>query len=125
MGARSAEECDQLFARYVNAGDLDHLVGLYEADGNLIRQDGSAAHGPAAIREMLAGLVAMSPKMVMNVTKVVQAGADLAVLYNDWNMTAKGPDGTPAAMSGKAIEIVRRQADGTWLFAVDDPFARG
>ena len=125
MAARTAEECDELFARYANAGDLDRLVGLYETDGNLVQQDGSAAHGRTAIRAALAGLVTTGPKLVMNVTKVVRAGDDLAVLYNDWSMTAKGPDGQPAAMSGKAIEIVRRQADGTWLFAVDDPFARG
>jgi uncharacterized protein (TIGR02246 family) len=125
MGARTAEECDELFARYANAGDLDRLVGLYETDGNFVQQDGSAANGRTAIRAALAGLVEMAPKLVMNVTKVVRAGDDLAVLYNDWSMTAKGPDGQPAAMTGKAVEIVRRQADGTWLFAVDDPFARG
>jgi uncharacterized protein (TIGR02246 family) len=125
MAARTAEECDELFARYINAGDLDSLVGLYEVDGNLVQQDGSAAHGRAAIRAALTGFVAMRPKLVMNVTRVVRAGDDLAVLYNDWSMTAKGPDGQPTAMTGKAIEIVRRQSDGGWLFAVDDPFARG
>ena len=67
----------------------------------------------------------MKPKVTMNVTKVVRAGDDLAVLYNEWSLTANGPDGKPIAMSGKAMEIVRRQPDGTWLFAVDDPFARG
>jgi len=36
-----------------------------------------------------------------------------------------GPDGQPTAMAGKAIEVVRRQADGTWRFIVDDPWARG
>jgi len=47
------------------------------------------------------------------------------VLYNDWTGTMKGPDGAPVKMAGKAIEIVRRQPDGTWRFVVDDPFARG
>ncbi len=28
-------------------------------------------------------------------------------------------------LAGKAIEVVRRQADGTWRFAIDDPYARG
>ena len=59
------------------------------------------------------------------VTKVVSAGDDLAVLYNDWSMSATGADGAAVSGSGKAIEIVRRQPDGTWRFVVDDPFGRG
>jgi uncharacterized protein (TIGR02246 family) len=125
MPARTPEECDALFAVSVDKDDLEGLVALYEPKATLVQQDGTSASGTAAIREGLAGLVAMRPKITMNVTKVVRAGDDLAVLYNDWSMTAKGPDGNPIAMSGKAMEIVRRQSDGTWKFAVDAPFARG
>ena len=32
--------------------------------------------------------------------------------------------GTVVQRAGKAIEIVRRNADGRWLFAIDDPFGR-
>ncbi len=125
MPARTPEECDALFAVSINKGDLEGLVALYEPQASLVQQDGTSASGTAAIREGLAGFVAMKPKVTMNVKKVVRAGDDLAVLYNEWSLTAKGPDGNPIAMSGKAVEIVRRQRDGTWLFAIDDPFARG
>jgi uncharacterized protein (TIGR02246 family) len=101
------------------------LVSLYEPQANLLQRDGTAATGTAAIREALAGFLAMKPKIAMSVHKVVRAGDDLAVLYNDWSMSATGPDGGSMSVTGKAIEIVRRQADGTWRFAVDDPFARG
>jgi ketosteroid isomerase-like protein len=40
-------------------------------------------------------------------------------------MSAKGPDGVLIERSGRAIEIVRRQTDGTWRVAIDDPYARG
>jgi|SRR5581483_132694 len=125
MPARTPEECDALFAEYAGAGDLDRLVALYEPHGTLVQQDGVAATGPAAIRDALGGLVAMKPTLRMSVSRVVHAGEDLAVLYNEWSMTAKAPDGTPVEMQGKAMEIVRRQADGTWRFAIDDPWARG
>jgi ketosteroid isomerase-like protein len=39
--------------------------------------------------------------------------------------SAKGPDGTLVERSGRAIEVVRWQADGAWRFAIDDPYARG
>jgi uncharacterized protein (TIGR02246 family) len=125
MPAHTAEGCDALFAQYLNAGDLDGLVALYEPCASLVQQSGTPASGTAAIRAGLAGFVAMQPRITMNVIRVVRSGDDLAVLYNDWSLSAKGPDGNPIALTGKAIEIVRRQKDGTWLFAVDDPFARG
>lgn len=49
----------------------------------------------------------------------------LAVVYNDWSLAATGPDGAAVNTTGRSIEICRRQADGTWLFVVDDPFGRG
>jgi ketosteroid isomerase-like protein len=46
------------------------------------------------------------------------------MLYNDWQGRATGPDGAPVELTGKAIEVVRRQADGTWRFAIDDAYGR-
>jgi uncharacterized protein (TIGR02246 family) len=125
MPARSAEECDRLFAEHLNAGDLDGLIALYETTGSLVQQDGSVASGHVALREALGGFLAMQPKIRMNVVQVVKSGDELAVLYNDWSTAVVGPDGQAMQMAGKAIEVVRRQPDGTWLFAVDAPFARG
>ncbi len=99
-------------------------MALYEPHATLVPQQGNPVKGKEAIRTGLAGLIALKPKITMNVFQVLQAGTDLAVLYNDWSATGTGPDGTPITMTGKAIEVVRRQPDGTWLFAVDDPFGR-
>ena len=54
-----------------------------------------------------------------------RTGEDLALVYNDWTLSATGADGNPIERSGKAIEVVRRQPDGSWRFAIDDPTARG
>jgi hypothetical protein len=43
-------------ARAFNAGDVDALVGLYEADGRLLHPDGTEARGLDAIREVLGRL---------------------------------------------------------------------
>ena len=67
----------------------------------------------------------MQPVLRCDVVKVVKAGDGLAVLYNDWNLSAKGRDGERIERAGKAVEVVRRQADGAWLFAIDDPYGRG
>ncbi|HEU5197609.1 MAG TPA: SgcJ/EcaC family oxidoreductase, partial [Methylomirabilota bacterium] len=125
MTARTPADCDRLFAEHVNAGDLDALLALYEPGCSLVQSDGGVAKGQAAIREVMQRLIAMRPAMRTEVTKVVQTDDDLAVVYNDWSLTAKRPDGTPVERAGRALEIVRRQADGSWKFAIDDPFGRG
>jgi uncharacterized protein (TIGR02246 family) len=119
MPAHTPEECDHMFEERINAGDLDGLVALYESDATFVPQEGDALHGTAAIRAALAGFVAMKPTLKMKITRVIPVGKDLAMIYNDWTMTAGGQNG-----SGKAIELMRRQADGTWRFALDAPFGR-
>jgi uncharacterized protein (TIGR02246 family) len=123
MPARKPEECDLLFGDHVNAGDLDALVALYEPTCPMAQRDGGLIVGHEAIRANLQRLLAMKPRMTIRVTQVLAAG-DLAMVYNDWSFTGVGPDGAPVARSGRAVEVVRRQPDGTWRFAVDDPLGR-
>ena len=125
MPARTPGDCDRLFEDHVNAGDVEAVVALYEEGGSLVQRDGAVATGHAAIRGVIKRLVVIRAALRNDVVRVVEAGEDLALLYNDWSMSARGRDGTPIETAGKAIEVVRRQADGTWRFAIDDPYARG
>jgi uncharacterized protein (TIGR02246 family) len=123
--ATSPEACDRLFGEHVNAGDLEALLALYDPGCSFVRRDGSVALGHAEIRVVLERLLAIHARMSTEIVKVVQSGDELAMIYNDWHMSAKRPDGEPVEASGKAIEVVRRQMDGTWRFILDDPYARG
>ena len=125
MPARTPGDCDRLFEDYVNAGDVEAVVALYEERGSLVQRDGAVAAGHAAIRGVITRLVAIRTALRNDVVRVIEAGEDLALLYNDWSMSARGRDGNPIQTAGKAIEVVRRQPDGTWRFAIDDPYARG
>ena len=123
--ATTPADVDRLFGEHVNAGDLDALVDLYEADATLGQLDGTTVGGRRAIRQALSGLGAAQAKIEMNVVKVVEGGSDVAVLMNDWRMKAVAPDGKPVEMTGKALEVVRRQRNGSWRFVIDLPYARG
>lgn len=122
-GPQTAEDCDRMFGERLNAGDIDGLVALYEPTATLVRQNGTPATGTAAIREELGGVVALKPTIVMNVKRSIAAG-DVVVLYNDWNATGTDPKGKRVKITGRASEVVRRQADGSWRFVIDDPDAR-
>ena len=123
MAAKTPEDCDRLFAEAVNRGDAAAVAALYESTG-VLTLDGETYTGPDEIRPVLEGMVGAKARIEMNVTKVLRGG-DVAMVYNDWRMTLTGPDGKVQQSSGKAIEVVRRQPDGTWKYVVDDPNARG
>ena len=125
MAAKTPEECDTLFERYLNAGDLDALADLYEPDAVLVPNPGESAVGREAIRETLGGFVAAKAEIRLRVGQVLRAGEDLAMIYGDWSGHFTDPDGVRVAIAGQSVEVVRRQPDGTWRFVLDDPYGRG
>ena len=124
MPAQKPEEVDALFEKYVNEGNLDALVDVYEPEATLCIPPGQVAVGTEAIRAAMKQMFDVGFQVKCNVTQTFTAG-DIAACYNDWTGTAKGPGGDEMSFSGKAIEICHRQPDGTWRFAIDDPYARG
>ena len=124
MTAKTPEECDALFEKHVNAGELDLLVALYEPDATLAAAPGQLAAGTDAIRAALKPMLDAGMKLKLNVTQTIVAG-DVAVTYNEWTGVAPLPGGEGLKLAGKAMEICHRQPDGTWRFAIDDPYARG
>ena len=125
MGTTTPEGLDHALAAALKAGDAAAADELYEADAVLMGQPGQpATTGHAAIRAMMAGFAALKPVIEMNPV-VVAAFGDIAIIYNDYSGAGTAPDGSAVPLSGKAIEVARRQPDGTWKFAFDDPWARG
>jgi uncharacterized protein (TIGR02246 family) len=118
MPAQNPEECEELFAQNLNSGDIARLLTLYEPHASHIAPDGVVALSSEAIRLVLDQFATMQPKLTVSLKKLIGAGDDLAVLYDDWTLDARAPDGGPIEMKGKSVHIVRRQQDGSWLFAV-------
>lgn len=125
MPARTPEDCDHLLGEYLGSGSVDDILTLYEADAVFVTQDRQILIGHAALREVMTMFAAARPRLTPNLIMVARQGETTAVIYNDWTLSHTGPDGKPVEQSGRAIEVIRRQANGTWRFAFDDPFARG
>ncbi len=120
MGVRRPADIHREVERLVNAGDADGLAELYEADARMVDSDHQVRVGVDQIRANWAEIVAMGLTIAMETTYVVEAG-DLALLSNRYTLTL---DGVPVGASATA-EVVRRQADGTWLYVLDHPFGAG
>jgi ketosteroid isomerase-like protein len=123
--AGTPEAADRLFGERMNAGDLDGLVALYEKGATLVRENRTQTTGLDAIRTELGGILTAKPHVVLNVKTISRGGGNVALLYNDWHGSATEPGGKTVPINGCAIEVVRRQPDGRWLFVIDDPDGRG
>jgi len=124
MTARTPQDVDREFAAALNSGDIDALVALYEPKASLTPQPGTTVTGTAAIREALLAFVNMKPHITLS-PRVVSQVDDIALVTAQWQLSATGPDGKPAHMDGRSVEILRRQSDGTWRFVIDEPFGVG
>jgi uncharacterized protein (TIGR02246 family) len=120
MPARKPEECDLLIAEYINSGNVEGAVALYEPTATFLVGPGQTVTGHSAIREVIAAMIATKPRIDMKVPIVVQSG-ELALLVSDYTVTGAGPDGKQSSTSARGTEVVRRQPDGSWLFIIDNP----
>jgi ketosteroid isomerase-like protein len=96
-------------------------MSLYETDAAFAVQPGTLAHGSSGVRQSLAAFLAMKGKLDLKVTRVLEAGG-LALVAGTWSFTGTGPDGAPVTLTGHNADVVRRQADGSWRFVIDNPW---
>lgn len=110
-----------LFAQLAAAGRVDDLVELYESDAIFSPQPGIELRGTAQIREALAEFLVLKPQISYSGDAAVHLTGDVALVANDWTMTATAPDGTTVEDSGLSADVVRRQVNGTWKVLIDQP----
>ncbi|MCC6175149.1 MAG: SgcJ/EcaC family oxidoreductase [Chloroflexi bacterium] len=121
MAARDPESVHRLFVERFNANDLEGLMALYEPQATLVPQPGQSVSGAASIREALAGFLALRGTFSMQPRLTVRSD-DLALLCSTWTLAGTGPDGSPLDLRATTTDVVRRQQDGSWLVAIDNPW---
>ena len=109
------------FINAINQGDLETALSLYEPGAVFISQCDTVVTGIAALRQEFAGFMALKPTLTSEKHKVVETG-DVAIYYSRWTMHGTDPAGNPVQQSGRSTDIVRRQSDGHWLIALDNPW---
>jgi uncharacterized protein (TIGR02246 family) len=118
MPARNPEEICQLFRQYMADGDVHSLLSIYDPEAVFLNQSGEIKKGRVEIREVLAPLAAARTISQFKIKQVIQSG-DIALMHTHWEVSA------PQPISQYAIEVARRQADGSWCWLIGDPFTVG
>lgn len=108
--AMRPEEITRLFVERSNAGDAAGVAALYEEDAVMAYPTGAQTVGRAAIQELWASVLAREPHFDPEEPLPTLVSGDLA-------LTSTPPkDG-----AGARAQVVRRQADGSWLRVLDQP----
>jgi uncharacterized protein (TIGR02246 family) len=121
--ANTPEDISRLIGEAITSGDLDAALSLYEPDATFVIPKGfgeGSVTGLDGIREVLHGFVAMSPDLKVNAEKTLLSG-DTALVVGNWTLKARDADGNDIDASGRYADVVHRQADGNWLFVIDNP----
>jgi ketosteroid isomerase-like protein len=108
----------------MNKGDLEIAVSLFEAGAAFVVKPGVVVTGTVAIRQALAGFMAVKPAITIEAHQIVEAG-DVAQYCARWKIQGTDPAGNVVQMSGRSSSILRRQSNGTWLFLLDNPWGTG
>ena len=119
MDVRRPAEAGKAFEKLFAAGDLEGLMELYEPDAVFTNARGAHA-GSEAIRKVLQGYLSTGASIRMNESVAFEAG-ELALVHWSWTMVF--PDGRTA--EGATAEVLRKGADGTWRFVLDNPDGSG
>jgi len=71
------------------------------------------------IRSAIEAFIPLKPRVALRATHVVECG-HLALTKSEWTLKATNPESVQ--MEGNGTEVLRRQADGSWRYLIDDPF---
>jgi hypothetical protein len=107
--ALDPQDLARLLVSRANAGDVEGMVALYEPDAALACGDGRIAVGTAAIRKFYTGLLATGRTFDLGEPRPAMLAENLALT------STRLPNGIVTA------EVARKQIDGTWLWAIDQP----
>jgi ketosteroid isomerase-like protein len=118
MPAKSPEEICSLFQEYMAEGDNDGVLSLYDPEAIILDKSGEVKKGEEGLRQNLAPFADAKARFDFTIKQVIQTG-DIALMHTKWNVSG------PETMTVYAIEVARRQPDGTWRWLIGDPFTVG
>jgi ketosteroid isomerase-like protein len=105
--ARDPQDLERLLVTRQRAGDVEGMVVLFEPDAVIDCGGGRLIRGTEAIRAFYVELKATGRKFEFGEQSLALVSGELALTSTHL------PDGSATA------EVARRQADGTWLWVID------
>lgn len=120
--APALQDVHRRFEAAFNIGDMNALLALYEPEAVFVSPGGEILHGRDEIRSAYEPMFASKARIRLETAGIVEGVDGLVLMHGCWTLKGTQPDGTPMEMKGTSAEVLRRQGDGTWRYAIDNPF---
>jgi ketosteroid isomerase-like protein len=120
MVTRPEELYPALSAAY-DAGDLDALAGLYEPNAAFVIKPDRVTGTPAELRGALQHVVKLGGRLTVNPRAFIGSD-DVVLVLGTFTLSGRRGDGAPFERTSKFADVLRRQRDGRWLIAIDNPY---
>lgn len=121
MKVNNPQDMNEAFTEAFNSGEIAQLMQLYEDDAILAPTPGQRAVGKQAIREGFGTLMALKAKIFVKNNYCMRSG-NIALLQGEWKLSFIDQSGEKVEQAAKSAEVVRQQADGSWLYIIDHPY---
>ncbi|MBL8174599.1 MAG: DUF4440 domain-containing protein [Bryobacterales bacterium] len=118
MPVTDINEFHAAFVAAFQARDVEALLAMYEDGAVFVARPGTVVSDAGGLRQAIEGFVGSGFDLNLT-TKDVLVKDDVALLRGQWQLKS----GDLVMMSGDTVEVARRQADGSWRYAIDNPFA--
>ena len=120
--APALQDIHRQFETAFNSGDIDAMLALYEPEAVFVAPGGEILRGQDEIRGAYEPMFASRAKIQLETAGIIEGTDGLVLMHSCWTLTGAQPDGSPLELKGTSAEVLRRQNDGSWRYAVDNPF---
>jgi len=112
---------DSSFAAAVTAGNAAAVADVYEADAKLLPPNAPPIQGREGIQKFWGGFLGGYDVRITLASDEVDGRGDLGYNRGHYTLegTPKAAGGAPLHDEGKFLEVMRKQPDGGWRYAVD------
>jgi len=117
----SIRSTDSSFAGAMEVGNPAAVAALYLPDAHLLPPNAAPVEGRDAIQQFVAGMLNAYQMTVLIGTDEIEGRGDLAYARGHYVLDGRPKTtGTPPLHDeGKFVEVLRRQPNGRWRYAVD------
>jgi uncharacterized protein (TIGR02246 family) len=121
MHAENPHMVVTLLASALRDLDVTAIMALYEEDAALSISPGMLCKGTASIRKFYEGFFKLNPNIRYEMKNIAEC-SDLALFTAKWTTLSPIPAGLPISKTNYQACILRKQANGHWLIALNNPF---
>ena len=116
------DEADEYFMNCIREGNVKNAMTCFDPEGVYMDKDGNAISGLTNIEKVVANLYNMRADVKVYEHKNAPVGYDMMYWLDKSTMTATDQQGNPINKKGASAKMMRKSADGIWLWLVDNPF---